>query len=99
MVLAGSQAPGQLPVNGAVCGRGAEVIHDSAAQRTTSWRKRIGGGVLLFYFFCFYPLPVSVVILLLSWGITVESNAKKQCCLSQEVGHTCDGWKLCTLVI
>lgn len=55
MVLAGSQAPGQFPVNGAVCGRGAEVIHDSTAQLTTSWRKRIRGG-LLFYLIIFFIL-------------------------------------------
>ncbi len=42
----------------------------------------------------FYPLSVSVVILLLTWGITVKSNAKS--CLSQEVDYTCNGWKLCT---
>lgn len=89
MVLAGSQAPGQLPVNGAVCGRRAEVIHDSAAQRTTSWRKRIGGGLLLLFFFFFIPTQ-SVLSLLLSWGIKFQSNAKMQSCFSQEMVYTSD---------
>lgn len=90
MVLAGSQALGQLPVNGAVCGRGAEVIHDSAAQRTTSWRKRIGGGLLYFYFFFFGLFPPSLCLSYCFCSGALQLRAMlKHSCLSQEMSYIC----------
>ncbi len=68
------------------------MIHDSAAQHTTSWRREKEEDCPFILYF--YPLSVSVVILLFNLGHYSQEQCQKL--LSQEVDYTCNGWKLCT---